>query len=181
VKTIPCLTITRATISPLTLLLLLSAVPTSVQAQSSETELDSGQDPAEASAENGQEVSVEIGNQAQPMTCRVSALMPIKYVPASIRAHGTINCSRKATSCTTHIYLQVWDFYYKSWVNVQGEDRWYYKCPAGNATQQLYSKYYKCIRPYSNNRWRSVVYSTIEYQEDVAHFQITSSPVHHDC
>lgn len=129
---------------------------------------------------NSPEFSKGLKAEAAPLTCNVYALMPEKRVSGDIKsvaARGSIRCSNGVpTSCTTHIYLQNYDPYYKSWVNVSGLDRWQYKCPTkSNSTKDFYSGGYGCTNPEYKLRWRSVVYATLEFQGDGHNFKITSN------
>jgi hypothetical protein len=123
---------------------------------------------------------------AAPLVCNVYALMPEKRVSEEIKsvaARGSIRCINGVpNSCTAHIYLENYDSYYKSWVRISGLDRWQYKCPTkSNLTKDFYSGGFECRNPEIKQRWRSVVYATLEFYGQKRNFHITSNETTLSC
>ena len=99
--------------------------------------------------------------------CSLAALGPLKHVgnPSWMEAYSVFWCDNNLPrTCTFHVYLQIWDFYYKTWVNISGKDRWWYGCPGSvGARKNMYSYGYNCSRPEYLFDFRTVVYGSVTW------------------
>lgn len=101
--------------------------------------------------------------QAEPLgNCHVYALAPIKYVanPSWIEAHASLRCEgvQKPNTCTTHVYLQIWDFDRKTWFSIPGKDRWFDRCPPKQGVDyHMNSLGYDCTQPEIDLDFRTYV------------------------